>query len=132
MSDLEIFGKELVNRLDIVADSHQRETGTMERLGSIAWRRGTSIAEELRRYKEEAGGVESAARPDQPFIPMEICHVVRWQKHDIVFGGVQMAICAIYDSSLRQSHSALGMEIRDGEFVLLGALLFCRCVLAWT
>src|SRR5215471_18410698 len=126
MSDLEIFCKQPLHSLDIVANRHNRETGTVERFRRIARRRGTSVAEEFRRYKEEAGGVESAPRPDQPFIPMEICHVVRWQEDDIVFGGIQMAIRAVHDSSLRQSHSTLGMEIRDGKFVLLGALLFCR------
>src|SRR5215472_19199947 len=130
MSDLEIFSKQPVNRFDVVADSHHRETGTVVGFGCVAWRRGPSISEELRRYQEETGGVESAAPSNEPFIAVEICHVVRRQQHDIIFGGIQLAVCSVYYSRLRQSNSALGPEIGDREFVLLGALLLCRCVLA--
>ena len=68
----------------------------------------------------------------QPFVSMQICHVVRRQKHCVVMRCIQLAVSTIYNPRLRQRNAALGMKVLNHEHMtfrlqviwLVGAL--CR------
>src|SRR5882724_13513874 len=61
---------------------------------------------------------------------MKIRHVVRWQQHDVVLRLTQLAVCAIHHTRMCQRDSALGLEIRNQEFLTIPLrLLAIRSVL---
>ena len=72
---------------------------------------------------------ERMVRADEPFIAVEVGHVMRRQQNHIVLRGIEMSVSSIDHVSLGQGHAALGLEIRNYEFVTFAGIGFYRDVL---
>src|SRR2546421_813645 len=96
----------------------------MEWLRRVARGRRTAIAEQLRGYEKILSRIEHAILRllglDEPFIAMEIRHVMRRQQHGIVVCGVQLAIGSIDDPCLGKSRAALRVEVGDHKLMARG------------
>ena len=66
--------------------------------------------------------------PDQPFIAMEICHVVGRQEYCVIPGGIQMAVGSVNNPRLGKSDAALGMKVRNDELMAFAGIRFLRGV----
>ncbi len=112
-----------MHRFNVVADGHHSESeGPWNGSGSVAGGRRVSVAKQFRSHQKKLRGIEGVARPAQPLIAMEVCHVVRRQEHRVVAGRVQVTEGPIFDANLWKGHPALGLEVRDDEFVALEGL----------
>src|SRR6266851_9311959 len=77
------------------------------------------VAEKLCRNQKELGGIKREVRTNEPLIAVKVSHVVRWQKHDVIFGGIQMAVCAINNECLGQGNAALRLEVGNHKLMPL-------------
>src|SRR5437868_4593980 len=77
------------------------------------------VAEKLCRNQKELGGIKCEVRSNEPLIAVKVSHVVRWQKHDVIFGGIQMTVCAINNECLGQGNAAFGLEVGNHKLMTL-------------
>ena len=78
MIHAQLAGEQAMHGSDVVADRGDGEARTVERLGRIARRRRTAVAEELGEHEKVTCRVERAVRrvTDQPVVTGEAGHVV--------------------------------------------------------
>ena len=79
-----------------------------------------AVAEQFGGDAQKLRGIERAIRAYEPFIAVEVRHVMRRQEHGVVARGVQMTVGSIDDTHLRHRHAALGVEIGDRELMAFG------------
>ncbi len=120
MRDLELFGEQAMDGLDVIADGHHGKARPVKRLGRIAGRGGAAVAEELCRHQEElrTGRARDRRRSAIRSRAGSPCSAMAaaWRCPS---GGVEMSVGAVDDVRHGQRDAALGLEIGDGELVTL-------------
>ena len=85
----------------------------MKRFGRIAGRGRVAVAKKLAGHQKILVQVEGVSRPHQPFITMQVSHVVRRQQNNVVVRGIHMAVGSIHDTRFRQHDPTLGVKVPD-------------------
>ena len=118
MGYFQFLGKQLMHRLHVVADGHDREARAVKRLGRVARRRRAAVAKQLGRDQKQLGRIEAFAGADEPLVAVVPGHVVRGQQHGIVALGIEVAVGAVAHPRLGQHGAALRFEIGERKKVV--------------
>ena len=122
--DVELFGEELVDGVDVVADGHDGEAGAVEWGRGVGGGGAAAVAEELRGDEEELAGVECAGWVGGGFeeegVAVEVGHIVGREEDGVGVGGVEGAVGAVDDVGFGEDGAGFGVEVVEDEFVALG------------